>query len=123
MEKVVRDLTEEELKLAPDWATHYIVDSDESIIYESEKLCWWEGLRDPLNNERSFGNLSNRTIKPFDISKHKFSDRDISMETLASDYLCLHLDGKAPYVAHSKKDAIAIAKSLCVTGEDLKAAN
>ncbi len=55
----------------------------------------------------------------FDITTHEFSDGDISMATLANDYLCLHLDGESPYVAHSKKDAIAIAKALGVTADDL----
>lgn len=113
---VMRDLTPEELKLAPEWATHYIADSDDSIIYESETLCWWAGLREPLNNKGSFGGLPNRSIKPFDITKH---------ELFKSGILIKHKNGKDLYVRHlmwhlDKDRAIAIAKALGVTGGDLK---
>lgn len=117
----MRNLTEEELKLAPDWATHYAVDSDESIIYESEKLCWWVGRRDPLNNEGSFGNISNRAIKPFDITKHEFSDSDVCIDYLniSKDKLMVETSIHTPAILN-KYDVIAMAKALGVTREDLK---
>lgn len=124
MEVEMRNLTEEELKLAPDWATHYVVDSDESIIYESEKLCWWVGRREPLNNEGSFGNLSNRTIKTFDITKHEFSDKALESCEYEEDggqekLLCFAVDefnDCGAFFKLNKGDAIAIAKALGVTG-------
>ena len=65
----MRDLTEKELKLAPDWATHYIVDCGDDVIYESSQLCWWVGLGELLRNF-TFDVERNRPIhKPFDMTK------------------------------------------------------
>ncbi|AVM33035.1 hypothetical protein [Pseudoalteromonas phage PHS3] len=109
----MRNLTEDELKLAPDWATHYIVDSDGSIIYESEKLCWWVGRREPLDNEGSFGNSSNRAINTFNITQHEVANHITVLENGE-----LGVFGSGWII--DKVRAVAIAKALGVTGEDLK---
>tara|TARA_R110002073_G_scaffold133936_6_gene281484 strand:- start:399 stop:791 length:393 start_codon:yes stop_codon:yes gene_type:complete len=130
----MKELSNVEKDLAPEWAVYFVADGNDVLFVSKckSRACWLVDdfelecgfdLQDEFDIVGDYENLLeelNLIQKPFDITKHEFSDRDISMATLASDYLCLHLDGKAPYVAHSKKDAIAIAKSLGVTGEDLK---
>lgn len=128
----MRELTEEELKLAPSWTTHYIVDSHDDVIYESTDLCWWEGLETPIDNY-TFDEMRNAPItrKPFDISEHEFGD-DIEFDELLDEEITLavsyeqwggHINGYSTeykLISISKEDTIAIAKVLGVTGEDLK---
>lgn len=119
----MRDLTEEELALAPSWATHYIVDSDDSIIYESVSLCWWCGLGKPIDNTLGFGKMKNRPItgRESDITQHEWSDCDLVFNRLDID--CnIHLDSTDVDcgIFINKTDAIAIAKHFKLTAEDLK---
>ena len=60
--------------------------------------------------------------KPFDITKHEFSDKDIRLSNLCESKIELAVDdcGIEHYFTLNKDDAIAIVKSLGVTGEDLK---
>lgn len=37
----MRDLTAEELALAPEWATHYKIDVDDDVLFESENYFLW----------------------------------------------------------------------------------
>lgn len=119
----MRDLTAEELALAPEWATHYIVDSgDDSIIYENAFLCWWRGLDNPIDNAVGFGEMENRPItgREFDITQHEWSDNRISF-AFDDDGLLVEIDGDFYECAKiNKKDGVAIAKALGVTAEDLK---
>ncbi|WP_276755655.1 hypothetical protein [Pseudoalteromonas marina] len=119
----MRDLTEEELKLTPEWATHYFIDVDDDVIYESVSLCWWKSLDNPMQNY-TFNMRKNKAInwKPFDISKHEFSDENFK----GAAYIDADGDlviGASEYeiscFCASKPDAIAIAKALGVTANDL----
>ncbi len=117
----MRDLTKEELKLAPDWATHYYAYADGDILFECDsKFALYDkgrGLMSPSEGCRgvcSESALLNR--KPFDITEH---------ELFTSGILMKHKNGKDLYVNYlmwklDKDRAIAIAKALGVTGEDLK---
>ncbi|WP_276755639.1 hypothetical protein [Pseudoalteromonas marina] len=62
-------------------------------------------------------------VKPFDISEHEFSDNDISLLKLKKRELYLSIkfgsERDNTIAVIDKKDAIAIAKALGVTGEDL----
>ena len=117
----MRDLTKEELKLSPDWATHYFIDVDDDVIYESVSLCWWKSLDNPMKNY-TFNMRKNKAInwKPFDISEYEFSDYDIYSATLFDDELFIcDRDYEISSVSIKKQDAIAIAKALGVTAKDL----
>lgn len=58
----------------------------------------------------------------FDITKHEFGDEDIRLSNLCESKIELAVDdcGIEHYFTLQKSDAIAIAKALGVTGEDLK---
>ena len=57
----------------------------------------------------------------FDIVDCGLSDNDIDGIEVINGNLRLYLMvGDLPYIEHTKDDAIAIAKALGVTGEDLK---
>lgn len=113
----MRDLTAEELALAPEWATHYIVDSgDNSIIYESKNLCWWAGLGKPLACKRMDEGAIAIIRKPFDITQHEFSDEFTYFDfELHKDRGGIIIDGEV-----NRGDIIAIAKHFKLTAEDLK---
>ncbi len=117
----MRDLTGDELKLAPEWATHYLVDRGD-IIYESSQLCWWVGLDEPVSNIKSFGLNENRKIKSgrFSLEGFEFSDDSIvefNHFTDGSVELCLD---SGFVVSLSKPDIVALSKDAGVTGDDLK---
>ena len=119
----MRDLTKEELKLSPDWATHYFIDVDDDVIYESVSLCWWKSLDNPMKNY-TFNMRKNKAInwKPFNISEHEFIDKWVRCAKLADDgdYLRIDISNESfNTVIHNKQDAIAIAKALGVTAKDL----
>lgn len=122
----MRDLTEEELKLAPDWATHYYIFDDGDILFECMNECTLYSIVlgimldvMPCNGVCSKSKEVNR--KPFDITEHEFLESDIQLAEIVGGRLRLHLmSSDLPYVDHSKKDAIAIAKALGVTAKDLR---
>ena len=126
----MRDLTEEELELAPDWATHYYIYSDGDILFEceSESALYRKNTN---NNENAILTMECDGIcfksipinkKPLDITKHEFSDKDIRLSSLCESKIELAVDdcGIEHYLTFNKSDSIAIAKALGVTGEDLK---
>jgi len=119
----MRDLTEEELKLAPDWATHYFKDDDGDILFESTNGYQWAvGLK--LKKRvvvRGYSVKLSKPIKPFEISRYQFSDKDIRFSNLCNSKMELALDdcGIEHYFTLHKNDAIAIAKTLGITAKDL----
>lgn len=72
------------------------------------------------------------STKEFDITKHEFSDSKLAFDGLSHGFLVLsaecdqwggHLNGHSTeelFLSYNKQDAIAIAKALGVTAEDLK---
>ena len=123
----MRDLTEEELKLAPDWATHYfIMGADRALFVDKENrkasdLDMIKSNTCPASYSNWFDDLDLCELKPkkpFNITKHEFGGTVGFVECDGSE-LTLNCTG-CNYVELYKDDAIAIAKSLGVTGEDLK---
>lgn len=113
----MRDLTKEELKLSPDWATHYFIDVDDDVIYESVSLCWWKSLDNPMKNY-TFNMRKNKAInwKPFDISEYQSP----SMREIDQPYIdCVDSELLIVIGKVDKGWAIAIAKALGVTAKDL----
>lgn len=117
----MRDLTEEELALAPEWATHYsftsfdvlcFVDIKNKIVTSIEAIkrgecpisCgnWFEGVDLPEIHR-----------KPFDITQHNLNDH---LTELESGNLSVNDCG---WII-DKERAIAIAKHFKLTAEDLK---
>lgn len=62
-----------------------------------------------------------KAAKPFDITKHEFSDGDACIDYVntSKDKLIIETSIHTPVILN-KKDSIAIAKALGVTAEDLK---
>jgi len=117
----VRDLTPEELKLAPDWATHYFIDtSDNTPIYESENLCWWVGLGEPLHCRMMDEGAIAINRKTFDITQHEWSDKMANLAAIMSDRGDVVIRVGSSWIFLDKQDGIAIAKALGLTADDLK---
>ena len=127
----MRDLTEEELKLAPDWATHYCVTKFKGQHCITFHNSYWDQWVYPVSGAWSPKMTSQRipalakpiSTKPFDINKHEFSDDEIRFVKVfhAEEYITILLNREAlNTVRHDKADIIAMAKALGVTGEDLK---
>lgn len=111
----MRDLTPEELKLAPDWATMYSITSNDNVRFHDEDmfcLCNGHVVSDVVS--ASPENFNTRLIlnKPFDITKHEVANHVTVLENGE-----LVAEGSGWII--DKDRAIAIAKALDVTGEDL----
>ena len=119
----MRDLTEEELKLAPDWATHYWV-HDGKVMFESVDLFQLlnnRELTDSYSNDSGYITSFAVEIKrkPFDIGEYYFSSSNINGCIVDCGFLNLSFSVSERGCFFDKDDAIAIAKALGVTGEDL----
>ena len=121
----MRELTEEELKLAPCWATHYI-NKCFIVVFLSNHLRQVfikEGSyfnRLTLNDDGIDGALKIPS-KLFNITNHEWSDDALCFGCVDCEgdieISCTDTDGEF-YIA--RHDAIAIAKHFCLTEEDLK---
>lgn len=122
----MRDLTAEELALAPKWANRYFIKHGRDVYFISSThfRAVLIGVNDkPFSISQGCIELANSMSiplikKPFDITKHNWngvdfegvdSDGDIS---LSQSY---YVDSF--YI--SKRDAIALAKHFNLTAEDL----
>ena len=120
----MRELTKEEIKLAPSWATHYEIIGDVlTFVSEFHYEHYVDGVGQGVRAHRHGIDEDSFLIprKSFDISEHEFNDIDILRVNLFGDKVSIVMDADAVVSAElSKKDIIAIAKALGVTGEDLK---
>lgn len=125
----MRELTEEELKLAPDWTYMYSITSNNNVRFHSDLMfCIFNGhvISDIVISEpENFGaRLLNK--KPFDITKHEWSDFSWSINQQDRDAIELYNhetctdDGDAELFQINKSDSIAIAKHFGLTEKDLK---
>lgn len=126
----MRDLTKEELKLAPEWVTEYLIGSSTDVAYfispASNKMMLNIGKREVMDFDSLYREDELRPIhrNHFDITEHEFSCEnfkackpswigdDLQVEIIDSDFT--HHEALL-----NKTDAIAIAKALGVTGKDL----
>lgn len=135
----MRDLTPEELKLAPDWADAYTISSvSERVYYISVDL----NIMTTINLTRDGGKVLGfndyfepdglRAItKTFDMTKYEFSDSKISFDEVSGSTLYLsveyeqwggHLNGfssEALPVSINKVDLIAMCKAIGIAAKDL----
>lgn len=123
----MRDLTAEELALAPEWAYYYDF-FDGMFVYmaKGKDSCgnykfFSEGSGVYFGHEGEL-NLCTRLVprknKPFDITKHEWSDVIAEIEAESGNTLVLKFQGS--WISLDKDDAIAIAKDRGLTAEDLK---
>ena len=118
----MRDLTEEELKLAPAGCDHYNIVDGNVYFTDIFGIEVFDSRGVEVNNcimgNMVFAKSVPLPSKPFDIKCHNFSDDYIVKVTLDED-IYLHLEKHTPYIAHSRGDVIAMAKALGVTAKDL----
>lgn len=126
----MRELTKEELKLAPDWATHYHANHNESILFECHyQYCLYEkgaGLTVPVGCFGVCKESKPIPKKPFDITKHEFDDPAWSINEVNAEHGYIDFynhetctdDGDHESHSINKDDAIAITKALGATAED-----
>ncbi len=122
----MRKLTKQELELAPDWATHYWI-HDNKVMFESQ--TYFQLLSDGVlgcryNNAAGYvsSHAAELSKKPFDITKHDFSD-DYVLRAELEDGCSLSVELQSHelgFISFNKNDAIAISKALGVTAEDFK---
>jgi hypothetical protein len=130
----MRDLTEEELnELVSDKVADYEneislfvpLTSDQPVIMYTSKLNSMPSkhyLSSNIKRKYTSGLYVYSPKKPFDISEHEFIDKWVRCAKLVDDgdYLRINISNESfNTVIHNKQDAIAIAKALGVTGEDL----
>ena len=97
----------------------------EWFVYDHDDYCCCAG---PMSEDAAISlqiELNNKhkeeldKIKPFDISEYEFSDAiSIAGAEVKNGYLIIHKNSRS-WDSYDKQDAIAIAKALGVTGEDL----
>lgn len=126
----MRDLTEEELKLAPEWACKFDFFNGD-LIYMSDVVGDYEGkplyrFLDVKHNIEEVGvegdyDLCTRLIvkESFDITKHEWGDTVGYVETCSKE-ITLNCGTGQNYIELFKDDAIAIAKHFGLTAEDLR---
>ena len=120
----MRELTEEELAKCPSNCDYYHIINGE--VYFTNVLG--VGVYDIKGNEvddsllDGIFKISKPIEKPFDITKHEWSDGVLINERLHGkseelNLFCNYVDGE---FSLDKKDAIAIANHFSLTAEDLK---
>lgn len=129
----MRDLTDEELALAPDWATHYIAFDNGEILFESNtKYCLYDSIQKKFHGIVGCLNVSGESVpinrKPFDITQHKWSDeaKDCHIYFYNPSWVGKGLQVVIPDVNGNENDAvlirehaIAIARHFKLKAEDL----
>ena len=119
----MRELTEDELKLAPDWATHYFIYNDGDILFEGNRNYQYYNSRiKEFYKLRWLTDISEYTVpinrKPFDITKHEWSDSGIERLEVGGGVLTIYSPEHTVNLTFD--DAIAIANHFGLTAEDLK---
>ncbi len=114
----MRELTPEEIKNAPDWATHYLIACDNTVCYDSADHY----MLDDNVKIKSMANGPDSDSKPiireaFDIWKVKFNG-NIALES-CDDLSVTFIDGEHE-MCLGRTEIIAAAKHLNVTHEELK---
>ena len=121
----MRDLTKEELGLAPDWATHYnVLDGCGAVLFESAGLFIWSAAlkegRAPILNAEVLGNSMPIIREPFDIKNYECEDKYTQIAFVNKDYIDINCCEDEMAVRITKRDCIALAKALNITAKDLE---
>ena len=123
----MRELTEEERRLAPEWATHYFILDVDKVFFankESKKgltliMINGYGSYQPYIGCFCDDDLVEINQKPFDITKHEFSCDSFYSVELRGGMIELEGEYCVNYTLN-KKDVIAMALHFGLTAEDLK---
>ncbi len=118
-----RQLTQEELNIAPDGFKHYAFMAFGNVAYldiDNEKLITGGMIDRSENPIEMDGYFDESEIQPmprkaFDISEYEFSDQDVSYCDANGS---IFLNVSYSVIGIDKADAIAIAKALGVTASD-----
>ena len=99
----MRELTQQEIDNAPDWATHYAMDDDGEIFWQRKLVSGCHSSEKPIPR------------KPFDIGWYEFSDKDIFNHFITKDKSRVNFDFDSELmpsdtIGFNKQDAIALAK-------------
>ena len=116
----MRELTQQEIDNAPEWATGYFITPGfNGVTYESHEFYQYLPCGSRVEQLSSGLSVNAKPIprKEFDISEYEFSDSEVEVETNEDGtvWLCA-----VAYSSVNKRDAIALAKHFKLTAEDLK---
>ena len=121
----MRDLTQNEIDNAPEWATRYAIVAND-ICYVDDK--YWIVLGTDgvsmkekmlLDNPRSHEYTKPIPRKEFDITSYEFDDKFNIMILEVNDDSSVSLDVDTVDTYITKQDAIALAKHFKLTANDL----
>ena len=121
----MRDLTPQEIKNAPEWATLYNIGSDNEIFWIGEEFAMLQG-GEKAHRRDICGYFSCIKIIPrkaFDISEYESENiSDIYVETWNNNSLGFEVSASLDDTAIGidKNDAIAFAKHFKLTADELK---
>jgi len=118
----MRELTPEEIKNAPDWATHYLIRGT-VFMWESEDSWSHYEAKRVMQNHGLATAAKPIPHKEFDISAYEFSDNDILsvelQESVSDSHVYFEFKREVDQLFHSRNDIIAMAKSVKLTASDL----
>ena len=123
-----RPLTPEELKKAPEWATHYwIRKSDDDVCFTSRNYYQFCNIKTGLRKRFSIqdgcwkdhGDTPIPT-EPFNLELVEWYDNDIDDCFINGDCIYSILKLNCSMLIETKQDIINKAKALGLTAEDLK---
>lgn len=130
----MRELSKDELKLAPEWAVYFAADDNDVLFLNKDKSvgqwlvedfdleCGFD-LQEKFNvtcDQLSFFDEFH-PVNTFDITSHEWSDDCYGGSSAYGDCEKLNIsDGVDNSLAFNKQDAITIAKHFGLTAEDLK---
>lgn len=119
----MRDLTEEELKVAPEGFDEYGFNRSGQVFFFNRKLgcAVIEGIDEVLNlspSHYAFDECKPIKRKQLDITQHEWSDVIAEIETDSGHTLVIKSHGS--WLSFDKDDVIAMARDRGVTAEDLK---
>lgn len=119
-----RQLTQEELDLAPEWATDYFIDNEGDVCFESESYYQYlvEGKLLDKQYQTGFGMEEDSQPIPrkaFDVANHRFSVVSLINSVVVDNDVATLFFEFDKRMDLTKSDSIAIAKALGVTTEDL----
>lgn len=117
----MRELTQQKIDQAPDWATMYFI--KDGICWYNEIFFQWE----TGNKIKCGNNFNNAEFKPiprpeFDVNEYEFSDGNIKV-AFDNDIVFVDVnydDFYSQSCEFNKVDIIALAKLVKLTPEDLK---
>ena len=117
----MRDLTQQEIDNAPDWATHYYITPSGTITFESDKM--FQSVSGTVHSNVVTG-ISKRCRsiprKAFDIRYHDWGDEFIVIVDCDSEHFQLMCTVQNELFGIHRKDIITMAKHVNLTADELK---